>query len=148
MSRKPRTGMERLLRLREIQIASARRQAESAESALREAEQAATGAHCRLNAFAQARHIEHGQPTLNLTRYAQLLEGQTLAAGHAAECDAESMQRQREAEQATCELHQRLRQKKAVGTRHGILQSVLEQAIESKRDAQLCDLWQNTQAKP
>lgn len=147
MARHPRTGMERLLRLRAVQIAQAQFDAGNAESALRGAEQQLSASRQAVAAFSSARQHTLGAAAIDLARYEQLLHGEQNASLLQVQCEATALERRREAEQAATLLQERLLQRKAASARHESLRSSLQHALDLKLDGQLCELWQNSKER-
>lgn len=148
MSRSPHTGMERLLRLRELQIARARSDSATALNALQQAEGERQYSLQQLATLSGARHQAQAESRLDLARYSQLVEGERVAVQHWSACEHTRSERQRETDAANEALQQRVKQAKAVEQRHRHLRQSLQHALDSKQEGQLADLWLRTRSRP
>lgn len=144
MKRGPKTGMERLLRLREVQVAQAQAQSALAEKALSEARNASAAARAAIESLAAARHEAQRSTQLDMGRCALLADSEVVARHVWAETEQERKARQNDAATAANALTATLQQRKAASTRHQVRLDELRREIESKQDGLLTDLWLNS----
>ena len=147
MTAPPRTGIERLLRLRALQIAKARSASEAAQAACRQADARRQQAEHGLAALAVAQHEALSQPCLDLARYHRLLDCQQEARDHHDECARSSEEQQRRLEESLDALDLRLRQGKAAEQRDDSLRQALRRALDNRQESLSTETWLNRRGR-
>lgn len=147
MTAPPRTGIERLLRLRALQIAKARSASQTAQTAFRQADEQRVQAEHGLAALAAAQHEALSQPRLDLARYHRLLDSQQAAQQHRDECTRSSAEQQRLLQESLAALDLRLRQSKAAEQRDDSLRQSVQRALDNRQESLSTETWLNRRGR-